>query len=101
MLAKNVNDDADILNERSALGLFASSGTPPRLLPHKMPRLVRGIFLPVSIVRIEIIQRLIHRQLTEHDDLRDAQHRAASRTFQQAGEITGHDLGRGQRLSEI
>ena len=48
------------------------------------------------ILWIEIIERLIHRQLAQHDDLRNPQHRAALGAFQQAGEIVGHDIGRGE-----
>jgi len=36
-----------------------------------------GHFLLALFLRVEVIQRLIHRQLAEHDHLRNPQHRAA------------------------
>ncbi|MNF94450.1 hypothetical protein D3C84_771610 [compost metagenome] len=52
-------------------------------------------------LRIEIIQRAIHRQLAQHDDLRNAQQRIAMRTLQKPRKVTGHDAGRGQGFAGV
>src|SRR5690349_14251572 len=56
-----------------------------------------GLFVVAStelFLRIEIIQRLIHRQFAQHDDLRNAQQRIAMRALQKPRKVTGHDAGR-------
>jgi hypothetical protein len=45
------------------------------------------------VLRIEIIQRPIHRQLAKHDHLRYPQQSTALRPCQKRREITGHDTG--------
>lgn len=47
----------------------------------------------VSSVRIHPIQRPIHRQLREHDDLLNGQRRIALRPPQLIGEIAGQSVG--------
>ncbi len=46
--------------------------------------------------RLDVIQRLIHRQLSQHHHLRNTQQSLAMGAFQQRGEVTEHDRGRGQ-----
>ena len=63
-----------------------------------------GLFVVAStglFLRIEIIQRPIHRQLAQHDDLRNAQQRIAMRALQKPRKVTGHDAGRGQGFAGV
>ena len=53
------------------------------------------------ILRIDVIQGLVHGQFAEHDDLLDAQHGVAMRPFEESGEVTGHDTGRGEGLAGV
>ena len=43
----------------------------------------------VSVRNLQIIQHPIHRQLPEHDQLRNPQQRPALRRWQEVGEVTG------------
>jgi len=52
-------------------------------------------------LRVEVIQRPIHRQLTQHDDLRNPQQRVAMRAFQKSRKVTGHDAGRCQGFARV
>ncbi|MNK46887.1 hypothetical protein D3C87_656820 [compost metagenome] len=52
-------------------------------------------------LRIEIIQRPIHRQLAQHDDLRNPQQRIAMRALQKPRKVTGHDAGRSQGFAGV
>ncbi len=51
--------------------------------------------------RLNVIQRLIHRQLTQHDDLCDTQRGLAVRGIQHGGEIVEHLGDRTQGLTGI
>ncbi len=52
-------------------------------------------------LQLQIIQHPIHRQLPEHDQLRNPQQHMPLRRVEHPREIIGHDLGRGQRFAGI
>ena len=52
-------------------------------------------------LQFQTVQRPTHRQLAEHDELRDAQYRIALRPLQKPRTVTGDHLGRGERLAGI
>ena len=47
------------------------------------------------------IQHPIHRQLTEHNQLRNPRQHMPMRAVHQPGEVIGHDLGRGQGFAGV
>ncbi|CAI8836390.1 hypothetical protein EMIT0P294_11062 [Pseudomonas sp. IT-P294] len=52
-------------------------------------------------VRIDIIQRPVDGQFTEHDDLSDSKHLIAMWAFEKVGEVTEHDAGAGQGFAGV
>ena len=91
---KSVKLDADTVGDRLAgessmtgdndvecAGLFAGKPAPTGL------RLVGWI---------ELIQRPVHRQFAQHDDLRNAQQGVAAVSIHMVRQVHGHDVGRGQ-----
>jgi len=52
-------------------------------------------------LQLQIIQRPVHGQLTEHDQLRNPQQHMPMRAIHQPGEVSGHDFGRGQGFAGV
>jgi len=46
----------------------------------------------LSALRVDVIQRPIHRQLAQHDDLRNTQQGIATRPLHMIRQVHGHDL---------
>jgi len=64
------------------------------------------VYLTIScseclVLGIEIIQCPVDCQISQHDDLLDAQHHAALRPIYKGREVTGHDTRRRQRLTGV
>ena len=53
------------------------------------------------ILRIDIVQRAIDGQFTQHDHLLDAQQGIAVGAVQKSGEVTGHDTGGGEGFAGV
>jgi len=52
-------------------------------------------------LQLQIIQRPIHRQFTQHDQLRNAQQHMSLRAVHQPGEVSGHGFGASQGFRGI
>ena len=52
-------------------------------------------------LQLQIIQRPIHRQLPQHDQLRNPQQHMSMRAVHQTGEVGGHGFGRGQGFAGV
>ncbi len=89
----------DQCGEQAAQGGARSSPTVPMrsierasLLATNDDAVYRAISCSECLVlRIEVIQRPVDCQISQHDDLLDAQHHAALRPIYKGREVTGHD----------
>ena len=55
----------------------------------------------LSALWIDVIQRPIHRQFAQHDDLRNTQQGISARPLHLIRQIHGHDIGWCQRLASM